>query len=400
MQTLHARRALTMDSPILNPGAAAPPAEAHSKKHPFPARVLHNVLLTGGHSPKETWHTELSLAGSGLSYEAGDALGVLPNNLEPAVDELLNALHFDPDAQVPLPDGSLAPLRQALTSSYDLRTLTRPLLAKWCHYGRSPFLCAMAQTGDKHSLDDFARGREVIDLALGHPAQFPDPAAFVSGLRKLQPRLYSIASSPHAHPTEVHLTVAAVRYHAHGRSRQGACSCYIASRAPGETLGVFVHSNKAFRLPANPATPIIMIGAGTGIAPFRAFLEERRAAGAPGRNWLVFGNPHHATDFLYGEQLTAMQHAGSLHRLDLAWSRDQPHKVYVQHKLRDAAAELWAWLQDGACLYVCGDAHGMARDVDATLQQIACSQGGLAPDDAAAFYTSLRQQKRFLRDVY
>jgi sulfite reductase (NADPH) flavoprotein alpha-component len=381
-------------------GVAARPEEGYSKKHPFPAPLLRSVLLTGEDSPKEIYHVEYSLAGSGFDYEVGDALGVFPRNPDAAVDELLAMLPFNPADPVPLPDGGAAPLRAALIANYDLRTLTKPLLTKWLSHGGSPTLHALIEGDDKLALDHFIRGREVIDLVFEHRADFPDAGAFVSLLRKLQPRLYSIASSPRVHPAEAHLTVAAVRYHAHGRERRGVCSCFIAAGAPGELARVFVHHNKGFRLPADPATPIIMVGPGTGIAPFRAFLEERRAVGATGRNWLIFGNPHRVTGFLYEAELAAMQRDGTLHRLDLAWSRDQRQKVYVQDKLREAAAEVWAWLQEGASLYVCGDAGRMATDVELALEWTAESQGGMSPEAAAEFVKRLRREKRYLRDVY
>lgn len=382
------------------PEAGMPPPEGYSKKHPFPARVVRNVLLTGAGSPKEIWHTEFVLAGSGFDYEVGDALGVLPRNPERRVEELIEVLGFDPAELVPVPDGGEVPLQQALAENYDLRTLNRAVLAKWCQHGGTAELQALVGGGDKQAVDDFCWGREVIDLALGERPCFADAAAFVGVLRKLQPRLYSIASSPQVHPDEAHLTVAAVRYEAHGREREGVCSCFLAARPVGSTAAVFIHSNKGFRLPADPATPIIMVGPGTGIAPFRAFLEERRASGAPGRNWLIFGNPYRATDFLYEEELTGWRRDGTLERLDLAWSRDQAHKIYVQDKLREAAAQLWAWLQEGATLYVCGDAERMAKDVDLALHQAAESEGGLSAEAAAAFVAELRRHKRYQRDVY
>ncbi|MCC6231534.1 MAG: sulfite reductase subunit alpha, partial [Verrucomicrobiales bacterium] len=220
-------------------------------------------------------------------------------------------------------------------------------------------------------------------------------------LRKLQPRLYSISSSPKAHPGEVHLTVSAVRYQAHGRDRRGVASCFLADRcaAPDTRVPVFVHANPAFRPPA-PDAPLIMIGPGTGIAPFRAFLEERRAIGATGRNWLLFGDQHEATDFLYREELESWRRDGTLHRLDLAWSRDQEAKVYVQDRLREAAAEVWDWLENGATVCVCGDAARMAKDVDAALHQILQQVGHLTPDAATRYLQSLQAQKRYARDVY
>ncbi|MDQ5979692.1 MAG: sulfite reductase flavoprotein alpha-component, partial [Verrucomicrobiota bacterium] len=240
----------------------------------------------------------------------------------------------------------------------------------------------------------------VIDVLLAAPAK-PAPADFVAKLKKLQPRLYSISSSPKAHPGQVHLTVGAVRYDKDGRSRKGVCSTFLAERglAAGK-VGVFVHSNKAFRPPANGDAPMIMVGPGTGIAPFRAFLEERRATGARGKNWLFFGDQKAASDFLYRDELAAMQTAGTLHRLDLAFSRDQAEKIYVQTRMLENAAELWAWLEAGAHFYVCGDASRMAKDVDLALHQVIEKAGGKSPEQAAAYVNALKAAKRYARDVY
>ncbi|MFM2242878.1 MAG: hypothetical protein RLZ97_1733, partial [Verrucomicrobiota bacterium] len=223
---------------------------------------------------------------------------------------------------------------------------------------------------------------------------------FVGILKKLQPRLYSIASSPNAHPGEVHLCVGIVRYESHGRKRGGICTTYLADRAAGATPGVYIHTNKAFRLPADGATPVIMCGPGTGIAPFRAFIEERKIQGATGGSWLLFGNPHEATDFLYQEELEAALKDGSLSRLDLAWSRDQKEKVYVQHLMVRNGAELWKWLEEGASFYVCGDASRMAKDVDDALHAVIVKHGGRSVEQAAEYVAQLKKDKRYQRDVY
>ncbi len=373
--------------------------EGYSKKNPFPSAILRNFNLNGP-GEKATHHVELSLEGSGLDYEVGDALGVYPRNPEPVVDEILANLPFKTGVEVPLPDGGEAPLREALISAYDIGTLNKSLIQKWQARSGSPFLRSLVQADDKKAWDDFCWGRDLIDLVVDHPADFTDAEDFVAVLKKLQPRLYSIASSPKAHPGEVHLCVGIVRYDSHGRKRGGTCSTFLADRVEGLKPGVFVHTNKAFRLPENGDTPVIMVGPGTGIAPFRAFLEERKAIGAKGANWLFFGNPHQATDFLYEEELAAFQREGTLQRLDLAWSRDQKEKVYVQNLMLRHGAELWKWLQDGAAFYVCGDASRMAKDVDAALHRIAEEHGGLAAEDAAAFVSQLKKDKRYLRDVY
>lgn len=371
----------------------------YSKKHPFPSTILKNYNLnTGGE--KETYHVEISLDGSELSYEVGDALGVLPTNPAEEVDEILANLAFRTKAEVELPDGREVSLREALITSYDIGTINKSLIQKWQPRSGSPYLRALVEADDKKAFEDFCWGRDLIDLVVDHPADFSDADDFVGILKKLQPRLYSIASSPNTHPGEVHLCVGIVRYDTHGRKRGGICSTYLSDRSAGTNPGVFVHSNKAFRLPVSGDTPLIMVGPGTGIAPFRAFLEERKVSGAKGGNWLLFGNPHQATDFLYEEELTAFQKEGVLERFDLAWSRDQKEKVYVQHLMIEHGAEMWKWLQDGAAFYVCGDASRMAKDVDAALHSIAETHGKLSADEAKAFISKLKKDKRYQRDVY
>ncbi|NJM38249.1 MAG: hypothetical protein HC845_10540 [Akkermansiaceae bacterium] len=262
-------------------------------------------------------------------------------------------------------------------------------------------LRALIEADDKKVYDDFCWGRDLIDLVIDHPAHFQNAGEFISVLKKLQPRLYSIASSPRAHPGEVHLCVGIVRYETFGRKRGGICSTFLADRVAEDVRPrVFVHSNSAFRLPENGDTDVIMVGPGTGIAPFRAFLEDRKATAAKGRNWLFFGNPHSATDFLYQEELSSFQANGALSRLDLAWSRDQKEKIYVQNLMVQNGAELWEWLKNGAAFYVCGDASRMAKDVDQALLKVAEEHGELSPDAAAAFISQLKKEKRYLRDVY
>lgn len=373
--------------------------EGFSKKHPFPSTILRNDNLnTGGE--KETYHVELSLDGSNLSYEVGDALGVMPTNPPEVVDEIMANLAFRTNAEVELPDGREVSLREALIASYDIGTINKSLIKNWQPRSGSPYLRALVEADDKKAYEDFCWGRDLIDLVVDHPADFSDADDFVGILKKLQPRLYSIASSPNAHPGEVHLCVGIVRYESHGRKRGGICSTYLSDRSAGTNPGVYVHSNKAFRLPASGDTPLIMVGPGTGIAPFRAFLEERKVSGAKGGNWLLFGNPHHATDFLYEEELTAFQKEGMLQRFDLAWSRDQKDKVYVQHLMIEHGAEMWKWLQDGAAFYVCGDASRMAKDVDAALHTIVETHGKMSADEAKEFISQLKKDKRYQRDVY
>ena len=336
--------------------------EPYGKKNPFPAPVLSVKHLTGEGSPKETIHIEYSLDGSGMNYIAGDALAVIPANDPALADALIDKLGLSPDSQVPTPEGETASLKDAL--------------------------------------NDFLWGRDMLDLATEYPASFESAEAFTGILKKIMPRLYSIASSPNAHPEQVHLCVGAVRYTARDRKRGGVCSTYMADRLqPGHTARVFVHTNKNFRLPEDGDTPIIMVGPGTGIAPFRAFWEERAASGAKGGNWLFFGNPYRATDFCYEDELNQLTGTGKL-KLSVAWSRDQEKKVYVQHLMVQEGEELWKWLEAGACFYVCGDASRMAKDVDNALHEVIQTWGHKTPEEAAAYVADMKQHRRYQRDVY
>lgn len=383
------------------PAVSARAANGYNKKNPFPARLLTNRRLNAPESARDTRHFEIDLSGSGLSYEAGDVLGVWPRNDPDYVDDLIAALGLSPEDPVPLPGGGSGPLRAALVEKYDVTALGRNLLAEWSAISPSESLRALSASDDLPAIERFLHGRELIDLVLDHPAPIESATAFVSLLRPLAPRLYSISSSPKAHPHQVHLTVARVAYEAHGRGRRGVCSTFLSDRiSPDDPLPIFFQPSAHFRLPEDPDKDIILCGPGTGIAPFRAFLEEREATGARGRNWLLFGNPHEATDFLYRDEILAMRGRGLLARLDLAWSRDGETKVYVQDKMREAGAELWRWLEGGAHFYVCGDAKRMAKDVDRALHEIAAEQGALGGEGAAEFVKRLGREKRYQRDVY
>ncbi len=373
---------------------------AFGKKNPFPSSVLTNYNLNKAGSQRETHHLEFSLEGSGLEYEAGDALAVVPVNPESQVDEIIAGLGFKPTAEVPTPDKKTATLRDALINNYDIRSLNKKLIIAWQANSGSPFLRSLVQADSKEHYDDFIWGRELIDLVLDHPADFGDAEEFVAVLKKLQPRLYSISSSPKAHPGEVHLTVAVVRHDTHGRQRGGVCSTFMSDRMDGIQPGVFVHTNKAFRLPEDLTKPVIMCGPGTGIAPFRAFLEEREATQASGKNWLFFGNPHSETDFLYEDQLSQLQKKGVLTKLTTAFSRDQKEKIYVQDRMLEEGAEIWKWFQEGGHFLICGDASRMAKDVDAALHKIAEVHGGLSDSEAIDFIKQLKKEKRYSRDVY
>ncbi len=376
--------------------------DGYSKTNPFPSAILNKYNLNGSGSQRETHHIEFSLEGSDLEYHAGDALSVLPVNPEDVVDEIIKSLPFNTNDEVPFPSGKAeGSLKDALMYHYDIRSLSKGLLEEWQKRSGSPYLRALMQGGTKEDFDNFIWGRELVDLVTDCPADFADGEEFVSVLKKLQPRLYSISSSPKAHLGEVHLTVAIVRYHSNYRDRGGVCSSFLADRVEGVQPKVFVHVNKAFRLPTDLSKPIIMCGPGTGIAPFRAFLEERRATEATGKNWLLFGNPHEATDFLYRNEIDAMLEDGTLSKLDTAFSRDQAEKIYVQDRMIEAGAELWQWLHDdGGYFYVCGDASRMAKDVDVALHKIAQQHGGLSEEDAKAYFKQMKKDKRYARDVY
>jgi sulfite reductase (NADPH) flavoprotein alpha-component len=335
-------------------------SSAYSKKKPFHAPLIANVRLNSERSAKDTRHIAFSLANSGLAYETGDALGVFVQNCPEVVARVIAAHGFDANVNVALPDGGEAPLHEALQKHYEVRSLL----------GKAP-------------------GESLA------------PSDFVAGLRKLQPRLYSIASSLKAHPEEVHLCVSAVRYEKDGTAHKGVASTFLADRlSPGESTGVYVHTAKHFRVPASGDTPIIMIGPGTGIAPFLAFLQERRATGATGRNWLFFGDQKRKHDFLYESQILTWLKDGHLTRLDTAFSRDQEQKVYVQDRMLSAASEVWQWLDSGAHFYVCGDASRMAKDVDAALHTIIQQQAGKSGDEAAEYVAVMKQARRYARDVY
>lgn len=380
---------------------SADPNALYSRKNPFPAKLKTNRKLTAEGSAKDTRHFEIDLAGSGLTYEVGDSLGVFPTNNPALVEEILGVLGFSGEEQVPDTAGNPVTIREALTRFYVITEKDKKLLAAIAEKDPSAahFLPMVTPEG-RAELEAYVWGREVIDPLLAHPAAKFTPEEFVKCLRKLQPRLYSIASSQKANPDEVHLTVAAVRYESHGRKREGVCSTFLADRTGNAPVPVFVHTAKHFRVPEDLSTPVIMIGPGTGIAPFMAFLQERKATGATGRNWLFFGDQKAATDFLYREELEAWQNEGVLHKLSTAFSRDQAEKIYVQHRMLEAAEELFAWLEQGAYFYICGDASRMAKDVDAALHQVVGKAGGKSPEEAAAYVEELKKSKRYRKDVY
>lgn len=375
----------------------------YTRKNPFPARLVVNRRLTGEGSNKDTRHFEVSLAGSGLAYEVGDSMGVFCQNDPALVDEIIGHLELDPGAVVTTPAKREAPLRQALLEDCVITQPDKKFLRAVVERAEAaPLLAELLTPERKDDLEEYLWGLEVIDFLLQHPTMRFEAQELVGLLRKLQPRLYSIASSLKAHPEEVHFTIATVEYESHGRLRKGVCSTWLAQRVGREDpVPVFVHTAKGFRLPEDGATPIIMVGPGTGIAPFRAYLEERRAVGATGRNWLFFGEQHAATDFLYRDEFEAYHRDGLLTRFDTAFSRDQDHKIYVQDRLLENAADIWKWIDsEGAHFFVCGDAARMAKDVDTALHTIIREQGGKSPEEAASYVEALKKDHRYKRDVY
>ena len=379
-------------------------ASAFSRKNPFPAPLHVNRKLTGEGSQKETRHFELNLDGSGLVYECGDSIGVFPKNDPALAEEILHALHATGDEQVPGNEGTPKPLRAALLQDYQITQPSKQFVQAICERGgeAASLLRELQDPLRKHDLEEYLWGLEYIDFLQAHQSIHFTPEEFVKLLRKLQPRLYSIASSQKSHPKAVHLTIAVVKYESHGRKRKGVASTFLAERVgESDRVPVFVHTAKGFRLPEDGNTPIIMVGPGTGVAPFRAYLQDRKATGAKGKNWLFFGEQRRGSDFLYEEEFTALQGEGILTRFDTAFSRDQAHKVYVQNRMIENAAEIWKWISaEGAHFFVCGDASRMAKDVDAALLKIVETEGGKTPEEAAAYVEELKKTKRYKRDVY
>jgi len=380
----------------------------YSKDNPFPARLVENRLLNKPGSHKETRHLVVDIGGSDLHYKVGDSLGVFPSNRPSEVDEIIQRLGVSgheavSPAMLKLP--APIPLREALTSRLALAKPTRKMLetlaARATDEGDKAKLAVLLAPEGKDQLAGYLEDREYIDLLTEYPSAKLTPQELVDHMRKLMPRLYSIASSAKPYPTEVHLTVAVVRYETNHRLRVGVASTFLSDRIELKRtpVPVFV-SDSHFGVPEDKAKDIIMVGPGTGIAPFRAFLQERVATGATGRNWLFFGDQHRATDYLYEEEWMQWQAQGQLARVDLAFSRDQILKVYVQDRMRENAAELWAWLKAGAHFYVCGDAKRMAKDVDMALHDVIAQQGGLEAAAAVEYVKQMKKDKRYQRDVY
>ena len=384
------------NTPAPTSDAAATVAAGRSRDNPVEATLVSRTLLNKPGSLKETWHIEFDLAGSGLDYAVGDSFGVYPANDLALVDAVIKAI--DAPADFPIAGRSL---REILREGVSLGTppdMLFQLISYLTGGDRRQKAKALAAGGDP---DGDAESLDVLAAIEKFPGFRPDPEAFIESLEPLQPRLYSISSSPRAHGGRLALTVDAVRYPVGSRLRLGCASTYLAERAsPGDKVRIYVQKAQGFALPSDPSVPIIMIGPGTGIAPFRAFLHERMAMKAPGRNWLFFGHQRHDYDFFYEDELVGMRAAGLLTRLTLAWSRDAEEKTYVQHRMTDVGRDLWNWIAEGAHIYVCGDAQRMARDVERTLVEIIASHGARSTDQAIAFLGELKKNNRFQADVY
>jgi len=391
----------------LTPAPTAATGTLYSRKNPYLAEITRHDLLTLPGSEKETRHFVVNLGESGLTYTPGDSLGTFGRNPPGLVDDLLQLLEFDGGTVVKDPKGQPTTLRKTLLEDYTLNRANRKIMAAIAEdipQGEQRNRL-MEIVDNSEVLSEYIYSRDYVDILREFDeASFDSPEAFLAQLSPVVPRLYSIASSLAAHPREAHLCIAVVRYQTHGRAKKGLASGFFADDTSlfVKNIPVYVQESRTFRLPKDNSTDIIMVGPGTGIAPFRAFLEQRTLEGATGRNWLFFGEQHRATDFLYGDEFLAFQQKGKLHRLDVAFSRDQPHKIYVQHRMLENSKELWSWLQSGAYFYVCGDAHRMAKDVHQALIAIGQKEGGLSPEAATEYVnvTLMKNERRYLRDVY
>ncbi|MEJ2056155.1 MAG: hypothetical protein P8X42_19750, partial [Calditrichaceae bacterium] len=343
---------------------------------------------------------ELSIDGSELSFEPGDSVGVIPRNDMRLVDELLEKLAFDPEKSVKIKDTQIS-IREAFTSSLEITTLTRPFVKKYAAYDGITELHELANEENSKSLTEFIYGREIIDLVDMYPLHGLTEQDFVDMLRKLPPRLYSIASSGEIYPDEIHLTVKAVRFHSYNRNREGVCSTFLSDFInPEDTIPIYIDRNNNFKLPHDPSVPVIMIGPGTGVAPFRAFMQHREALGKNAKNWLFFGDWNFTTDFLYQTEWQQYLKNGQLTRMDVAFSRDAKEKLYVQHKMLENSRLFYDWLQQGANVYVCGDKNRMAKDVHNAIIQILISEGGMGADNAEEYVKTMQREKRYQRDIY
>jgi len=372
-----------------------------SRDNPLRAKLLGRWKLTAEASTRATLHLAFSTEDGQLKYEAGDAFGVVPTNDPNLVAEILQQLRFNGNEQVPAANSGTTTLHDALLHSVQITRLSRKFVQEYAKRGNCLPLLALLTQERQTELEKYVSERGPVDLFTEFPGVMDDPADLIRMLPRLTPRLYSISSSPAAHKGQIHATVAVVRYVSNDRERGGVCSTLLADRtSPSDRLPIYIQPNKKFRLPSDPDAPMIMIGPGTGIAPFRGFLHERRALGHKGRNWLFFGERSASSDFLYREELEGMLSEGHLTRLDTAFSRDQAHKVYVQDRMMEHSRMFWQWLQEGSSIYVCGDASRMAKDVHATILKIAALEGGMPTDGAEEFVAHLKDEHRYHRDVY
>ncbi len=369
-----------------------------TRKNPYTSVVSTNRLLSGEGSAKEIRHFEFELGDSGIKYEAGDALGVMPVNNPKLVSDILGRLNLSADAAVSGQDTDLGTL---LTNSFEISMPSKDLIRAIEERAGNDELSHIVTHGDKEAMDNFLWSKDSLDLLNLNPEVAFTADEFVGLLKPLQHRAYSISSSSLRNPDQIHLTIASVRYHSHGRDHGGVCSTFLADLVnEGDTSGIFLSPNKAFRVPEDNDVPMIMVGPGTGIAPFRAFLHERQERGAEGKNWLFFGDQHRSCDYIYEDEIEEMATSGILHKLDLAFSRDQSEKVYVQTRMKESGVDLYAWLEEGGYFYICGDATRMAKDVDKALHNIVMEHGGRTEEQAVEYINTMKKEKRYLRDVY
>jgi sulfite reductase (NADPH) flavoprotein alpha-component len=379
--------------------------QKYTRNSPYLSTMLVNTVLTDKDSEKETRHIELSLE-EGMLYTPGDAVGIQPTNRDAEVEAVLKALKFKGDEKVLDFFKKEDTLDNALRTKLHIGKLTRGSVNSYAKIAPEgtpglDFLKSLAGQDNKSKAEEYVWGREFLDLITEHPGGITEPQQLFTVLQRLTPRMYSIASSQAKHADAVHTTVRVVRYHTHNRDRQGLCSGHLGERADeGANMPIFLHANANFRLPEDTSMPVIMVGPGTGVAPFRAFLEHRQAHGHKGDNWLFFGEQRAASDFLYKDEFTAMQADGTLTRLDTAFSRDQHKKIYVQDRMKENSAELFAWLERGAYFYICGDASRMAKDVEQTLLDTIANGKDCSPEHAQEYLNDLKKQKRYQLDVY
>ncbi len=385
---------------LVSGDTAASDKPKYNRKNPFSSHIQVNRLLTSEQSSKETRHYEFSLEGSGLTYEAGDALNVVPLNCPELVADIIKAIGCNGDEDEPV-NGDQTTLFEALRTQFEIKLPSKELLQEIANRSGDQELNGLLDSNDKDKLSDYLWGRDTLDLLLQFPDMEFSGAEFLALLKPLQHRAYSISSSGKMYPDSVHLTVASVRYHAHERDHKGVCSTYMADLVDSESeVKIFFSPNKSFRVPEDDSLPMIMVGPGTGIAPFRAFLQEREFRKASGKNWLLFGDRNAATDYIYQDEIEAMQEKGVLTRLDLAFSRDQEEKIYVQDRMIENGAEMFAWLEQGGSFFVCGDATYMAKDVDKALHTIIETHGNKTAEQAVDYVNQLKKEKRYVRDVY